>query len=163
LVGVDLLEISAAFDNAFDQSLVFHGFTDYMRDYEMVIELSADPKTGIPTEFYRYVFVNCVQANVSTALPPETWARSLDERLIDYESGSDVDGYVWGVKWQALYPGFTLVTDSQTASLWSSKVGIAFHEARVEMNGHNLDLVFSDLRVEKVAAGYVPFAVDPEL
>ena len=156
---MDLLEINAAFENAFDQSLVFHGFTEYMRDYEMVVQLSADPRTGIPTEFFRYVFVNCVQANASTALTPGIWARSLDERLIDYESGSDLDGYVWGVKWQVLYPGFALVSDSQVAGLWSSKLGIPFYEARVESNGHNLDLVFSDLRVEKAAAGYAPFTV----
>lgn len=85
--SVDIIEIEAAFKNAFDQALVFHGFTDYMRDYEMVLQLSADPSTGIPTEYFGYVFVNCVLANVSTALHPQIWARSMDERLIDYETG----------------------------------------------------------------------------
>jgi hypothetical protein len=156
---VDLLEIQAAFEDVFDQALVFHCFTDYMRDYEMVLQLSADPRTGIPTEFVRFVLVNCVQANVATALTPEIWAHSLDERLIDYQSGSELEGYVWGVKWQILYPGFALVPSSEKARSWSSKLGIPFHEAEVETNGHNLNLVFSDLRVEKVAAGYAPFTV----
>lgn len=159
LARVDLLGIQAAFEDVFDQALVFHGFTDYMRDYEMVLQLSADPRTGIPTEFVRFVFVNCVQANVSTALTPEIWSHSLDERLIDYQSGSELEGYVWGVKWQMLYPGFALVPSSETARSWSSKLGIPFHEAEVGTNGHNLNLVFSDLRVEKVTAGYAPFTV----
>jgi hypothetical protein len=156
---VDTPDIEAAFEDAFDQALVFHGFTDYMRDYEMVLQLSADPRTGIPTEYFRYIFVNCVQANVSTALTPEIWSDSLDERLIDYASGSDLDGYVWGVKWQMLYPGFELLSISEAARSWSDKLGIPFHEAHVRTNGHNLNLVFSDLRVEPAAAGYAPFTV----
>jgi len=157
--SVDIIEIEAAFKDAFDQALVFHGFTDYMRDYEMVLQLSADPSTGIPTEYFRYVFVNCVLANVSTALDPQIWARSMDERLIDYETGVDLEGYVWGVKWQMLYPGFELIADSESARAWSKDLGIPFFEARVETNGHNLSLVFSDLRIEPAPAGYRPFAV----
>ncbi|WP_431277793.1 hypothetical protein [Leifsonia poae] len=160
---MDIPEIQSAFENAFDEALIFHGFTDYMRDYEMVLQLSADPRTGIPTEFLRYVFVNCVEAKVSTALTPETWSRSLDERLIDDETGSDFDGYVWGVKWQDLDPGFELVSGSETARSWSGELGIRFLEARVQTNGHNLTLVFSDLRVEKAAPGYAPFTVGSPL
>jgi hypothetical protein len=157
--AVDIIGIEAAFKDAFDQALVFHGFTDYMRDYEMVLQLSADPSTGIPTEYFRYVFVNCVLANVSTALNPQIWARSMDERLIDYETGVDLEGYVWGVKWQMLYPGFELIADSELARAWSRDLGIPFFEARIETNGHNLSLVFSDLRIEPAPAGYRPFVV----
>jgi len=31
---VDSSEIQAAFDDVFDQAIIFHGFADYMRDYE---------------------------------------------------------------------------------------------------------------------------------
>jgi hypothetical protein len=159
---VDRDEIEAALSDAFDQALVFHGFTDYMRDYEMVLQLSADPSTGIATEFYRYIFVNCVLAIVSTALDHQIWSRSLDDRLIDYATGVDLDGYVWGVKWQMLYPGFGLVSDSELAKTWSTDLGIPFYEASVQTNGHNLTLVFSDLRVELAPTGYRPFVVgDP--
>jgi hypothetical protein len=156
---VDRGGIEAAFRDAFDQALIFHGFTEYMRDYEMVLQLSADPSTGIVTEFYRYIFVNCVLANASTALAPQMWLRSLDDRLIDYETGVDLDGYVWGVKWQILYPGFELVTDSELAIKWSTDLGIPFYEARVQTNGHNLTLIFSDLKLELAPAGYRPFSV----
>lgn len=151
--------MDVAFTDVFDQALVFHAFTDYMRDYELVIQASADPRTGIPTEYLRYVFVNCVQANVSTALDARLWERSLDDRLIEYDTGVDLDGYVWGVKWQVLYPGFKFVDESVPARTWAEDLGIPFFEVRVETNGHNLNLVFSDLKVERVAAGYSPFVV----
>lgn len=156
-MGID--EIRAACESVCDQALVFHGFTDYMRDYEMVIQVSADPRTGIETEYVRYVFVNCVQANIATALSPQTWSASLDERLIDYRTGVDLEGYVWGVKWQALYPGFTIVDDSDVARSWSSSLGVPFYEARVQANGHDLALVFSDLRILPAPSGYTPFVV----
>lgn len=152
-------QIQAEFTRAFDQALVLHGFTDYMRDYEMVIQLSADPRTGIPTEFFRDAFVNCVQADASTALTPKIWSSSLDERLIDYETGVDLDGYVWGVKWQLLYPGFQFVEESERAAAWSTELKIPFHEVQVETNGHNLSLVFADLRIEPAPRGYTPFSV----
>jgi hypothetical protein len=102
-LGVDTSEIHAAFDDAFDQAIIFHGFADYMRDYEVFIYATADPRTGVRPEHLRYRFKHCVQATVTSALSPETWKRSLDERLVDYEQGLDLDGYVWGMKWQMLY------------------------------------------------------------
>ncbi len=152
-------EIQAACEMVCDQALVFHGFTEYMRDYEMVIQVSADPRTGIPTEYLRYVFVNCVQANIATALSSEIWAVSLDERLIDYETGVDLEGYVWGVKWQSLYPGFEILGDSDAARHWSGRLSLPFYEARVQTNGHNFALVFSDLRILPAPADYAPFTV----
>lgn len=84
---------------------------------------------------------------------------SLDDRLIDYEQGADLEGYVWAVKWQMLYPGITLLDESEHVRTWSDEVGITFHEVRVETNGHNVSLVFADLEVSRVEQGYAPFAV----
>ncbi|WP_455737815.1 YxiG-like protein [Amycolatopsis japonica] len=64
-------------------ALVFHGFTDYMRDYDMLVMATADPRTGIRPEFLRYRFKHCVRA----AVTPETWSRSLDDWLVDFEQG----------------------------------------------------------------------------
>jgi hypothetical protein len=41
-------EIDAALQDVFDQAIVFHSYTDYMRDYEIVTFSVADPSTGIP-------------------------------------------------------------------------------------------------------------------
>lgn len=148
-----------AFEAVFDQAIVFHGFTDYMRDYEIIIYATADPRTNVEPEHVRLLFKHCVRAKVTSAVSPDTWRGSLDDRLIDYEQGADLDGYVWGVKWQVLYPGIALLTQSEHAQTWSTTVGIPFYEPRVETNGHNLSLVFADLEVAKVEQGYAPFVV----
>lgn len=157
--GVDADEIKRALDDVLDQAIVFHGFTDYMRDYEVIIYATADPRTGISPKHLSYTFKHCVRATILSAVPPTIWAKSLDDRLIDYEAGVDLDGYVWGVKWQALYPGMTLVAASPDASRWSEALGLPFHEVLIETNGHNVELVFSDLVVEAVESGYTPFTV----
>jgi len=156
---VDSSGIQAAFDDVFDQAIVFHGFADYMRDYEVFVYVTADPRTGIPPEYLRYRFTYCVRATTTTALSPDIWRRSLDERLIDYEQGRDLNGYMWGVKWHALSPGMKLLPASAEAEQWSRELGLPFREAVIETNGHDLSLVFSDLVVENVAPGYAPFVV----
>lgn len=156
---MDTAQLQSAFEDVFDQGIVFHGFTDYMRDYEVIVYATADPRTGIVPEHLSYRFTHCVRATVTSAVPPDTWAVSLDERLIDYETGVDLDGYVWGVNWQVLYPGMKLLPPSPETEKWSAGVGIPFHEAVIETNGHNISLVFSDLVVTTVRPGYTPFVV----
>ena len=156
---VDSSEIQTTFDDVFDQAIVFHGFADYMRDYEVFIYATADPRMGIRPEHLLYRFRHCVRATVTSALSPEVWKRSLDGRLIDYDQGRDLDGYVWGVKWQVLYPGMKLVPDSADARRWSRELELPFYEAAIETNGHNLSLVFSDLSVQTVQPGCTPFVV----
>ncbi|WP_443678271.1 YxiG-like protein [Nocardia amikacinitolerans] len=156
---MDAAQITAALDDVFDHAIVFHGFTDYMRDYDVFIYATADPRTGPRPEYLRYRFKYCVRATVDSAVPPDVWARSLDERLVDYETGRELDGYVWGTRWQCLYPGARLVGDSAEATAWSTRLGLPFHEARIETNGHNLTMVFSDLQVDAVEAGLAPFVV----
>ena len=66
---------------------------------------------------------------------------------------------MWGVKWQAIYPGMQLVSPSAEATRWTEALGVPFHEVSIETNGHNINLVFSDLSVRQVASGYTPFTV----
>ena len=132
---VDSSQIQAAFGDVFDQAIVFHGFADYMRDLEVFIYATADPRTGIQPEHLLHRFTHCVRAVVTTAVSPEVWKQSLDERLIDYDQGRDLDGYVWGVKRAVLYPGMKLVPNSAEARRWSRELGLPFHEAAIETNG----------------------------
>jgi hypothetical protein len=159
---VDQAGIQAAFDEVFDQAIMFHGFADYMRDYDVFVYATADPRTGIAPQHLRYRFKYCVHAAATSALSPQVWGESLDERLIDYDRGCELEGYVWGVKWQNLYPGMRLVRESAEAERWSRSLKIPFHEAAVEANGHNLSLVFADLVVDVVAAGHAPFVVQDD-
>lgn len=158
---VDEAELERLLGDTFDQAVVYHGFTDYMRDYEVVFYCTADPVTGIAPAHLRYLFKYCVSAQVETAISSSVWRQSLDERLIDYEAGVDLPGYVWGVKRQDMYPGATVVDDSQQARRWGSEVGIPFHEVLIEANGHKVRLVFSDLSVTEVEDGYTPHRLGP--
>src|SRR5207245_10575281 len=122
--------------------------------------VGADRKTGTAPPVGRYRVRDCVDATITSAIKRGTWADSHDERLIDHETGKDLEGFVWGVKWQALYPGATLSAQSETADEWARAVGIAFHEAVIEGNGHKIVLIFSDLVVSRgLQAGYSPFTV----
>lgn len=154
---MDAPAIQAAFDDVFDHAVVFHGFADHLRDYDIYIDIAARDRT--PMSHLRYRFTHCVRATAITAVAPETWRRSLDERFLDVDQGRELDGYVWGVRWQVLYPGLHLVQESAEAAGWTRDVGIPFHEAAMQTNGHDLSLIFSDLVVSDVAAGCAPFTV----
>jgi hypothetical protein len=156
---VNVRQMTEAFDDVFDQALVFHGFTDYMRDYDVFVYATADPRTGIAPEYLRYRFKHCVRASVTSAASPETWSRSLDDRLIDFEQGRELDGLVWGVRWQVLYPGAKLLPGTAETEVWSARLGRPVHEAMIETNIHTISLIFSDLSVDRVEAGYSPFTV----
>ncbi|GII55524.1 hypothetical protein Pth03_39130 [Planotetraspora thailandica] len=160
---MDSEALQRALDDVFDQALVFHGFVDYMRDYEVIVYATADPSTGIQPAYLRYLFRYCVDARCQTAVPSEIWHESLDDRLIDYETGVDLDGYVWGVKWHPLYPGATVMAESTSADAWTAAIGIEFHEVRIQTNAHDLTLVFSDLDVSELPPGYTPFSVPVEV
>lgn len=146
---MDPAQLEQALGDTFDQALLRHGFVDYMRDYELIIHTTADPATRIEPTQLRYLFRYCVQANCTTTVPAKIWRDSLDDRLINYDTGIDLDGYVWGVNRQLLYPGATLITDSPTAHQWTKTIGIDFHEVRIQTNAHDLTLVFSDLHVQE--------------
>ncbi|SIR90207.1 hypothetical protein [Micromonospora avicenniae] len=156
---MEISQLDRALDDIFDQAVLYHAYTDYMRDYEVIVYATADPSTGIQPADLRYLFECCVVAEATTALSPDTWRESLDEGLTDPEIGPDLDGYVWAVRWQSLYPGAHRIADSRRAQEWAERVGIDFHEVRIEMNGHNLTLVFSDLEVTRLPVGYAPFRV----
>jgi hypothetical protein len=156
---MDAAEIQRALDEVFDQALLYHAYTEYMRDYELIIYVGAAPSTGIQPVYRRYLFKHCVEVDVHTTVRPATWRGSLDDHLITHESGRELDGYVWGVNWQELYPGGQVVADSKRAARWTEAIGIPFHEIRVEANAHDIRLVAADLTVSVLSLGYAPFVV----
>ncbi|RST00191.1 hypothetical protein EF910_32715 [Streptomyces sp. WAC07149] len=154
---MDTAVLEQMLDEAFDHAVVHHGYTDYMRDYEVVIHATADPRTGVAPSYLRYLFRYCVEARCETSVPAEIWRVSLDDRLVDHETGVDLDGYVWGVKWHSLYPGARLLPESEAALRWSRALGIDFHEVHLRTDAHNLTLLFSELQVTEIPVGYAPF------
>jgi hypothetical protein len=156
---MDRSGIQTAFDDVLDQALVFHGFTRYLRDYDIFMYVIANPRTETAPQYLRYRFRYCVRASVTSALSPQIWSRSLDEQLVDYDRGSDLDGYLWGVQWQNLYPGMELVDESTDAQQWFRDLDLPFYEAIIETNVQKISLVFADLVVDVISGGYAPFAV----
>jgi len=150
---MDDAHIKQVLANWFDQVLLFHGFTDYMRDYELVVSGVGE----YADQAYSLLFKNCVYMKAESALSTGVWARSLDDRLISGDVEELPRSYVWGVRSQQLYPGFALIEDSSVAKRWTHEMGFPLRQVIVETNGHTLDLVFSDLVVSPVEPGYSPF------
>ncbi|MEV3923022.1 YxiG-like protein [Actinomadura coerulea] len=159
-IAMDAAELQGLLDEVSHQALVYHGFVDYMRDYEVIVRPAGDPVTGVRPAHLRYLFRYCVEARCQTTLSADAWAQSLDDRLTDYRNGVEINGYLWGVKWHALHPGASVVAESKSAEKWAASLGIDFHEVQIETNAHDLTLVFSSLQVSEVPIGYTPFTVD---
>lgn len=140
------------------QALVFHGFTDYMRDYDMIVFRMTDAQEGVPARHVRYRFTHCMLAMVESGLPTKTLLASLDDDLLEPPTGP-VDGFPWGVRWQRFEPGATLIKGSRSARKWSGALKIPMHEVRINVDAHSMTLVFSDLIVSDVPSGYRPFVV----
>lgn len=153
--AVELLERGPLYDNA----IIAHGFTPWMRDYDLVVEALASAPGGQRSYTegrYRYRFTHCVLAEAATELPAEAWHRSWDDVLTDYaawERAGHPEGYVWGVNYMAAYPGARYVRGSPAAAEWAGRLGHSMHEVQVETNGHRLRLIFHMLQVHKVAQG----------
>ena len=150
---MDTTALAEALDQIEDHAVVHHGYTDYQRDYEVVVHMTADPRTGIPPVHLRYLFRYCVAAHCETGLFPWLWQKSLDDRLIDHETADGRDGWVWGTKWANLDKARVL-PESDATRRWAGELGIDFHAVRIETQVHDLSLVFSELEITELPADW---------
>ena len=158
---MEISSLESALDELFDRELLFHGYTDYMRDYDLIIYESVDPRSGLHPRHRRFRFRYCTETYVTSRVRPDVWPRSMSDELLRLEQVTRGSlGFVWGVRCQILYPGAKIVPDSDRAKRWTEEVGIAFHEVQIEANAHALNLVFSDLVIDDIASGYEPFRVE---
>src|SRR5690242_19608119 len=97
----------------YDQAIVRHGFTDYMRDYEIIIYFAYPGGNSV----YKYQFVGCVEASYSSAIQGRYLAQSLSDKnvLVGPETPADEepDGYIWGVRYAAVDPGWLYVENGE--------------------------------------------------
>lgn len=71
-------EIQEALErDLFDAAIVRHGFTPYLRDYDIVAYFGRGPE-------YLYRLSHCPLAEVTTAVPDDVWQRSWGDNFIDY-------------------------------------------------------------------------------
>jgi hypothetical protein len=146
-----------------DCALTHHGYTKYLRDYEMVVYQSVDPnpKYGLVPRHLRFLFRFCPEATVTSLVRPDVWSHSLDDALIEeHKVTMDSQGFVWGVNCQILYPGAKVVANSDKAAKWSEQIGVPLYEVRIIGNTQEIALIFSELIVEEVSAGYSPYQVE---
>jgi hypothetical protein len=148
-----------------DSAVVSHGFTDYLRDYDVVIDVPAALPPEVPIGEttgsyiegrYRYRFTHCPEAHIVSAVGHDVWRRSWDEVFTDYEAweaAGNPEGFVWGVKWADAYPGLSYCVDGALAAAWTDRVGHEMHEVAIETNAFTLRLVCHDLRIDQLAVG----------
>jgi hypothetical protein len=136
-------------ESFFDAAVLRHGYTDYMRDYEIVVS----GRRGAPhTDVHRYQFGGCVEAHCVTRVRPEVFATSLPDEFVlagpDYPDKPDPDGFVWGVRYSVAYPGLIYVPGGEAAKHWSEALGMPMHEITLETEAFLLRLVFAEARYE---------------
>jgi hypothetical protein len=125
-----------------DFGVMSHGFTEYVRDYFLEIELAeAARRPG------RYViwFTHVTELTYETRVGGEVWSDSWDDVFIDYEAwtkAGEPDGRVWGTNWSLAYPGLSLIEVSPTADKWKQKIGKHFFEITLETDTFFLSLIF---------------------
>lgn len=129
----------------FDMGVVRHGFTPYMRDYDIVAKINERQ--------YLYRFTHCTSVTCRTTLRDSVWQASWDDSLIGASDGKNTDapdGFIWGVAYARAYPGATLLENSPLAIEWSRRLGKRMLHVRLETNVYILELVFHDLWVREI-------------
>jgi hypothetical protein len=161
----NLRERIEADERFFDSAIVSHGFTEYLRDYDVVIDVPAALPPEVPIGDttgsyiqgrYRYRFTHCPEVRVSTEVRDEVWQYSWDDVFIDneaWEAAGNPEGFVWGVNWADADPGLSYVTDSPLAVSWSERLAQEMHEIAIETNTVALRLVCYALRINQLAVG----------
>lgn len=69
-----------------DSAITSHGYAPHLRDYDVVVRVSAalplevpigDTKTGYTMGVYRYRFTHCPEAHVVSSVEDDVWQRCL--------------------------------------------------------------------------------------
>ncbi len=136
-------------ESFFDAAILRHGFTDYMRDYEIIVYGRNCPPHR---DVHRYQFIGCVEAIAETRVPPRAFAKSLSDEFVlsgpDYPEKEEPEGFIWGVRFSNANPGLIYVRDGARAVHWSRALGRPMHEVTIETEAFHLRLVFADVRCE---------------
>jgi hypothetical protein len=145
-------------EDFFDAAVLRHGFTDYMRDYEIIIGARNGPPN---TDIHKYQFVGCVEVEYHTKVVPHIFLQSLSDEFVyagpDYPDKKEPSGFIWGVRYSTAYPGLKYLDDGERAQYWSHLMDRKMHEVILETEAFYLRLVFADMRYALL--GYEPEVV----
>ncbi len=145
----------------FDNWVITHGQTEYVRDYDIVIAVPAAKPDGSGSYIeghYRVRFTHSPLQRCETVLGDDTWRISWSDALTDFDSWRAAGvpaGFVWA-QGALAYPGPSLAEGSALAEEWSRRLEREMHELKLETNAYILSLLFHDLSLVQIAKG------DPE-
>ncbi|HLP80586.1 MAG TPA: hypothetical protein VK141_01180 [Nitrosomonas sp.] len=139
-------------ESIFDAAILKHGFTDYMRDYELIVQCRIDQELDI---VYKYHFIGCVEAHYETAFGSDYKKSLSDNHVLSLDEDFPVEeepeeGFFWGTRWAGVYPGLQYIENGDRALYWSKQLGRIMHEVTIETNVYFLRLVFADIRFANV-------------
>lgn len=131
----------------FDQSIIRHGMLQHIRDYEVIGYLS-----GKAFDYeLQYIFKGCIKSDFHITVEPKHF--SLDERLLDLTRQNEPDypqAFIWGVNFAIVYPGWTLLEDSEELRELEKLYGIKFYKIHFETNAYDLELIFHDVETKQI-------------
>ncbi len=95
-------------EDFFDFAIIRLGFAAYMRAYEIII----GGRNGQPnTDFYKYQFAGCFEAQYTTKLSGKNFSQSLSDEFVyagpGYPENDDPGDFIWGVRFSNAYQGLT--------------------------------------------------------
>lgn len=123
-----------------------------MHDYFFEYEIGG--KTSYAGRYLCF-FTHCVFAHVETRVHDNQWRTSWNDEFTDYQTWQNTgepDGFVWGTNWSLAYPGLEYIRDSKLATRWSGKLGKEMHEVIVQTEAFQIQLIFHDIRVQKLSS-----------
>ena len=134
-------------EDFFDGAILRHGFTDYIRDYEIIV----GGRNGPPyKDVHKYQFIGCVEAVYTSKIRPEAITQSLSDEFVysgpDYPDKDDPKGFIWGVRYSNAYPGWAYSENGKQAKRWTKLMNRKMHEFVLETEAFQLTLVFADVR-----------------
>jgi hypothetical protein len=131
----------------FDQAITRHGILEYIRDYEVIGYISG---MDFDSEV-QFVFKGTIKVDYKVKVAPEHY--SMDYRLIDLDHQCEPDypeGFIWGVNFAVVYPGWTIHQDTSELKELEKKYGLKFYSVYFETNAYDLTITFHDLETKEI-------------
>lgn len=121
--------------------ILWHGFADYMRDYEILVA----EYRGIERADNRlYQFVGCVDVRITTNIDAITYVSSLISPLDESEASFD-----WNVRFSTSDFGIELIDDDELKG-WRDRLGVRMYKAVIVTDAFVISLFFHDLVTRRV-------------
>jgi len=131
----------------FDQSITRHGMLACIRDYEVIGYLAGKDFD----KEVQFIFKGCIRVDCRIKIEPAYY--SMDDRLLHLDRQNEPDypeGFIWGVNFAIVYPGWTLKQDTTELKELEKTYGLQFYSIHFETNAYDLTIIFHDLETKEI-------------